>query len=156
MQKAKEVYTACLILLIGTIYLAAQADSFFSIGSTTVKGDTIQLSKNELLSHTRTIVTIILCFVGGILLFRKRRNGWIVSLAVLFLLLSIAVGIFLSNITDLNTAGMLFAVGILMLLMATIFLLQKGTRQRFQVGMSSYLVMIVLFAALALFYFVLQ
>ena len=63
MQKAKEVYTACLILLIGTIYLAAQADSFFSIGSTTVKGDTIQLSKNELLSHTRTMVTIILCFV---------------------------------------------------------------------------------------------
>ena len=82
MQKVKEVYTACLILLIGVIYLAAQADSFFSIGSTTIKGDTIQLSKNELLSHTRTMITIVLCFAGGIMLFRRSEKGWIVSLAV--------------------------------------------------------------------------
>lgn len=156
MQKAKEAYTACLIILIGTIYLAAQADSLFSIGSTSVKGDTIQVSKNEILSHTRTILTIILCFVGGVLLFRKNSKGWILSLSVLLLLLSIAVGIFMSNITDLNIAGILFAVGILMLLMGTIFLLQKTTRARFQVTATSFIMALVLFAALIVFYFVLQ
>ena len=155
-SNAKEIYAASLILLIGTIYLAAQVAALFSMGSTTVKGDIIQLSKNEILSHTRSILTIVLCFSGGILLLRTRRAGWIISLSLLLLLIAIASGIFLSNITGLDASGIAMTIGIFLLLMAIIFLVQTRTRQKFSITKKSYLLVFILFAALALFYFVLQ
>lgn len=158
MQKvnAKEIYAACLILLIGIIYLGAQSDSFFAIGSTTIKGDVIQLSKNEMLSHLRSIVTIILCFSGGVLLLKMKRVGWVISQSILLLLLTIAMGIFISNITGLNTSGIVLAGGIVLLLLAIIFLLQKQSRQKFRVSRKSYVAVIILFAILTAFYFFVQ
>lgn len=153
---AKEIYTASLILLIGIVYLVAQADAIFSIGSTTVKGDMIQLSKNEMLSHLRTIITIVLCFSGGILLLKIKKAGWIICQSVLLLLLTIASGIFINNLTRLNSSGLILIAGILLLLMAFIFLLQKKTRQKFMVTKKSYQPVVVLFGVLAIFYFLLQ
>src|SRR5688500_9973308 len=92
-ENANILYNTSLILLIGTIYLAAQIDAIFSMGSTKVHGDTIQFSKNEALSHLRSILTIILCFSGGILLLKARKVGWVISLSVLLLLITIAAGI---------------------------------------------------------------
>ena len=155
-SNAKEIYAASLILLIGIIYLAAQAGALFSMGSTTVKGDMIQLSKNEILSHTRSILTIVLCFSGGILLLKARTAGWIISLALLLLLITISSGIFLSNITGLNASGIAMTVGIFLLLLAIMFLLQARARQKFSVTKKSYLFVFILFAVLAFFYFVLQ
>lgn len=155
MQKAnaKEIYAACLILLIGAIYLAAQSDALFSIGSTTIKGDIIQLSKNEMLSHLRTIITIFLCFSGGILLLKIKKTGWVISQSMLLLLLTIASGILISNWTGLNTSGFLLSGGILLLIMAIAFLLQKKTRRKFEVTQKSYRAVIIIFAILAIFYF---
>lgn len=155
-SNAKDIYAASLILLIGTIYLAAQAGALFSMGSTTVKGDVIQLSKNEILSHTRSILTIVLCFSGGILLLKARTAGWIISLSLLLLLITISSGIFLSNITGINASGIALTVGILLLLLAIMFLVQARARQKFSVTKKSYLFVFILFAALAFFYFVLQ
>ena len=154
--KVKEIYTASLILLIGTIYLAAQIDAIFSMGSTRVNGDTIQLSKNEVLSHLRSILTIILCFSGGILLLKARRAGWIISLSVLLLLITIASGIFVSNITGLNFSAIVLMVGIFLLLLATIFLLQSRAREKFSVTRKTYLSVFILFMILAMFYFVVK
>lgn len=153
---AKEIYVACLILLIGIIYLAAQTDALFSIGSTTVKGDIIQLSKNEILSHLRSIVTVVLCFSGGILLLKTKRTGWVISQSVLLLLFIIASGIFMSNITALNVSGIVLAGGIGLLLLAIIFLLQKQTRQKFTITGKSYLSVFILFVILVIFYFLLK
>ncbi|HKH61212.1 MAG TPA: hypothetical protein VKA49_10305 [Flavitalea sp.] len=153
---AKEIYAASLILLIGIIYLAAQADALFSMGSTTVKGDIIQLSKNEILSHSRSVLTIVLCFSGGILLLKARTAGWIISLSILLLLITISSGIFLSNITGLNVSGIVLIVGISLLLLAIIFLVQARARQKFSVTKKSYLSVFVLFVVLVFFYFVLQ
>ena len=155
-RNAKEIYTASLILLIGTIYLVAQADAIFSMGSTRIKGDIIELSKNEILSHLRSIITIILCLSGGILLLKGRKVGWIISLSVLLLLITIASGIFLSNITGFNISAIVLMVGIFLLLLAIIFLLQSRARQKFFVTKKTYLSVFILFMILAVFYFVLQ
>lgn len=157
MQKAnrKEIFSATLVLIIGIIYLAAQADSFFSIGSTTVKGDTIQLSKNELFSHVRSIVTIVFCIMGGILLLRIKRLGWILSQSMLLLFLTIASGVYLTNYGELMALPFLFGA-MLLLITAFIFLLQKQTRKKFMIGRDSYLAVVIVFAILAVLYFFLQ
>ena len=153
---AKQIYTASLILLIGTIYLAAQIDAIFSMGSTKVHGDTIQFSKNEALSHLRSILTIILCFSGGILLLKARKVGWVISLSVLLLLITIAAGIFASNINGLTFSAIVLVAGIFLLLLAIIFLLQSRARQKFSITKKNYLSVFILFMLLAVFYFVLQ
>ena len=157
MQKpnGKVIFSASLLLLIGVIYLAAQADALFSIGSTTVKGDTIQLSKNEVLSHLRSIVTIVLCLAGGILLLKIKQTGWIISQSMVLLLLTIASGVYLTNYGELMALPFLFGA-MLLLLTAFIFLLQKQTRQKFMVGRNSYLAVIIIFAILVVLYFFLQ
>lgn len=161
MRKAngKVMYAACLILLVGTIYLFAQADAFFSLGSTTIKGDVIQLSKNEILSHLRSILTIILCFTGGILLLKIKSPGWIISQAILLLLLSILTGILLSNmsnIKELNISGIGLIGGISLLLLAILFLMQNKTRQKFNINRKSFLAVLLIFVLLSVFYFFLQ
>ena len=157
MQKpnGKEIFSASLLLLIGVIYLAAQADSLFSIGSTTVKGDTIQLSKNEVLSHLRSIVMIVLCLTGGILLLKIKQAGWIISQSLVLLLLTIASGVYFTNYGELMALPFLFGA-MLLLFIAFIFLLQKQTRQKFMIGRDSYLAVVIIFAILVVLYFFLQ
>jgi hypothetical protein len=152
----KEIYTACLLLLIGVVYLAAQGGAFLSRGSTRVDGDIVQFSWNEMLSHLRSIITILLCFSGGILLLKIRRAGWIISQSLLLLLLTIATGIFISNMTALGILVIVLAAGILSLFLAITFLLQKPTREKFMVTWKTFLSSIVLYAILVAFYFLLQ
>ena len=158
MQKAngKEIFSASLVLLIGIIYLAAQAGSLFSIGSTTVKGDTIQLSKNELFSHVRSLLTILLCLSGGIFLLKIKRTGWIISQAILLLLLTITCGILFSNLGEIKSSLLFLTGGILLLLTAFIFLLQRQTRKKFMIGRKSYFAVAIVFGILVGFYFFLQ
>ena len=73
-KNGKEIYVASIVLLVGTIYLVAQTITLFSGGSTTVKGDSLQISMNKLLSHLRTIFIIVLCFTGGISMLRQKKN----------------------------------------------------------------------------------
>ena len=153
---AKTIYVASLVLLTGLIYLAAQTDALFSIGSTRVKGDVIELSKNEMLSHFRSLLTIVLCFTGGVLLLKTRTAGWIICHSVLLLLSTIAIGIFISNVSSLNISGVLLIIVIVLLLSAIFLLNMVGTRRKFMVSFRSYVSVIVLFIALALFYFLLQ
>ena len=155
-RSGKEIYVASLILLTGVIYLAAQTDTLFSMGSTRIKGDVIQLSRNEMLSHLRSVLTIILCFSGGILLLKTKTLGWVISQSILLLLTTIATGIFISNVDSLSFSGILLIIVILMLLVAIIFLLHTKIRQRFMVSKQAYLSVIILFVVLALFYFLLQ
>ena len=155
-EKGKIIYVASLVLLIGIIYLAAQTDSLFSIGSTRVKGDVIELSKNELLSHFRSVLTIVLCFSGGILLLKNKTAGWIISQSILLLLSTIATGIFISNVSSLGVSGVLLVILVVLLLSAIYLLNMASTRRRFTVSFRSYVTVIVLFIALALFYFLLQ
>lgn len=153
---AKEIFAAFLVLLTGGVYLAAQADALFAIGSTTIKGDVIQLSKNELFSHLRTIITIVLCFAGGVLLLKRNKAGWVICVAILCLLLTIAVGIFLSNVQTVNAAAFVLLLMIVLLLMSVIFLLLKPTRNRFNVMPKNYFQVLVFFSVLVAFYFFLQ
>lgn len=151
----KQLFIGILVLLIGIIYLAAQADSFFSVGSTRVKGDVIELSKNEILSHTRSILTILLCFTGAILFFKRRTGGWIITGSILLLLLVIALGILINNFSPTFSVGILgFAV--LILFLALLFLFQKNMRIRYNVKKKSFGSMIILSGMLVVIYFVLQ
>jgi len=154
---AKEIYIAGLIILIGIIYLVAQSDALFSIGSTSIRGDSIQLSKNEMFSHIRTILTIVICFSGGILLLKIKKAGWILSLTILLLLFSIASGISISNWKQLSViAIVLISGGIFLLLLGIILLLRKDCTQKFVITRKNYLTVFILFATLSAFYFLLQ
>lgn len=155
-KNGKEIYVASIVLLVGTIYLVAQTITLFSGGSTTVKGDSLQISINELLSHLRTIFIIVLCFTGGISMLRQKKIGWIISFAVILLLLTIAAGIYESNIPQISTGGVIIIAGIIMLLIAMIFLIQKTTRERYQIENKNYYSVIIIYAVLVLFYFYLQ
>jgi hypothetical protein len=158
MQKrsGKEIYAASLLLLIGTIYLAAQADAFFSIGSVYVEGDVVKISKNEFLSHLRTVITVIMCFSGGILLLKVAKAGWIISQALLMLLFAIGSGILISNFTGLHISILVLICGILLLLLAIVFLFLEQIRKKFLITSKDVLFALVLFAALIAFYFFLQ
>jgi hypothetical protein len=97
-----------------------------------------------------------LCFSGGILLLKSRRAGWVISLSILILLITIAAGIFLSNISGLNVSGIALIIGIGLLLLAIVFLLQSRAREKFFVTKRSFVSVFVLFAVLVFFYFVLE
>lgn len=155
-KNGREIYVSGMILLIGSIYLAAQADTLFSIGSTRREGDTILISRNELFSHLRTIIIILLCFTGGIAMLRSKTIGWIINLAVILLLLTIVAGIYESNIKGVEVAGLVLIGGIILLLMAMIFLLQKSMRYKYGINNKSYYSVGILYALLILFYFFLQ
>jgi hypothetical protein len=155
-SRGKQIYSASLLLFIGAIYLAAQADSFFSVGSVYVDGDIIKLSKNEFLSHLRTVITVVLCFSGGLLLLRNKKIGWIMAQSLLLLLLTIGCGILASNFTAFNSSILLLIGAIFMLLLAVIFLFLRQTRQRFLLTGKDVLSMVLLYAILTAFYFFLQ
>lgn len=152
----KEIYAACLILLIGVVYLAGQIDAMFSISSTSVKGDVIQLSMNEMLSHFRSILTIVLCFTGAILLLKIKKTGWIICQSVFLLFMTIALGIYISNIDDFMIVGIILIAGVIMLVVAFVFLFQRHTREKFMVSNKNYISVIIFFGLLSIFYYLLQ
>jgi hypothetical protein len=90
------------------------------------------------------------------LLLKTKKNGWIISQALLLLLLSIGCGILISNFTGVSISILMLIGGILLLLLAIIFLFLKQIRQKFVVTGRDVVSALILFAALTAVYFFLQ
>ena len=156
---AREIYSAVLLLVISSILLAATAaelSSTYTDAYQTEKG-AVRLNTGELFDTLHTVLLIILGFIGGIQIFRKRTSGWVCGTAVLlfysFLAVYATVALLTTGIMDLWL--LLYGIGIAIVLLALIFLLVPSTIKKFRVGIKVIIPTLILFMAL-LTIFILQ
>lgn len=90
----RELYAGGLVLLIGIVFLIAEIVSKLSsrASSYSAQNDVISINRDELYSDIRGLLTVTLGVLGGILFFRKRRIGWIMSFSLLVICAVIAGG----------------------------------------------------------------
>lgn len=153
----REVYAGTLVLLIGTVFLIAQVVSKLSsrASSYTVQHDVISINRDELYTDLRGVLTVVLGMLGGVLLLRKKRSGWIMSFALLVICAIIAGGS-LYQLVQLHTFDMgfmLVAGATFLLLAAIIFLLVPSTCRKMKVGKMTFLPSLLLIAVLLGIYF---
>ena len=115
------------------------------------------MNKSDLLSHLRTFITICLSIVGGFLIFRKKRLGWILGNTVLILLLIICSG-GLYQAIKLNDTSLMLIAGLAwsVLFGALLVLLVPRTRKKFAVNATTLIFTFAFATLLGLFYFYLQ
>jgi hypothetical protein len=155
----REKYAGILVLIIGIIYLIFQVSDFASskANAYAIKDGALQVSTSELLTHARTIFTILLAIIGGLLLLNGKKAGWIIGLPILALLTFIIAGILAYNFrTTGSTQKIMGGVGLLIPLLAILFLLLPSARKKYKVGKYTYLPTLVLLLVLAALYFFLQ
>jgi hypothetical protein len=115
------------------------------------------MSKSELLSHVRTILTIFFCLTGSILIFRKQSMGLIFGIAVLVLFMIICGGGLYHALLLRDNSLILFAsAGTLILLLGLIFLLLPSGRKKLNATRSTLPAGFGLAVVLSLFYFFFQ
>jgi hypothetical protein len=155
----REKYAGILVLFIGLVYLAWQVIDFLSSksGAYAVNDGSLNINKSELFNHIRSIISIILALTGGLLLLNRKRAGWVIGVALLFLLLIIASGIMVAGYSIADTVSKISGGAVVfLLLLALIFLLLPSARLKYKVGKRTYLPTLVLILILAVLYFFLQ
>lgn len=155
----REKFAGLLVLLIGIIYLLWQVIDFISSksGAYAVKEGALQISTSELLNHIRSIVSILLALLGGWLLLKGKRAGWVIGVALLFLLNVIAAGIMIASYTAVDNLNKIVGgVLVLPLLLALIFLLLPSARLKYKVGRTTLVTTVALIILLIGLYFFLQ
>jgi hypothetical protein len=154
-----ERFSATLILLAGVVFLALWLISIFSERSAIVNvdNDKISLSRSDLLAHLRTVIIIFLSLAGSILIFRKRRAGWMMGTTVLILFLIICSG-GLYQAIRLNDATLMFFAGFawLILFFSLILLIVSPVRRKYGINAGTFRLTFILAAMLGLFYFFVQ
>src|SRR5437016_3208404 len=154
MQKLswREKYAGILVLLIGIISLLMQVANLTSNTSRpySIQQGSLVIDKNELLGDIKTYLVIILGLLGGWLLLRSKRTGWVFGQLVLLLFTSIislmVVDQFIKT-KRFNT--MLTASGavIFFLLLAVLFLFLPSARQKYRASKGTVLLTLLLFMA---------
>lgn len=155
----REKFAGLLVLLIGIIYLLWQVIDFISSksGGYAVKEGALQVSTSELFNHIRSIVSILLAFMGGWLLLKGKRAGWVIGVALLFLLNVIAAGIMIASYAAVDNLNKIVGgVLVLPLLLALIFLLLPSARLKYKVGRNTLVTTVALIILLIGLYFFLQ
>jgi hypothetical protein len=155
----REKYSSTLLLLIGIVYLFVWILSFFTGTSEihSVDADKLVMSKSELLTHFRTLLTILFSLAGSYLFFRKKRLGWMLGFAVLLVFLTIAGGgLYQVILMGEPVAVAVVISGLLLLLTAFLFLLLPKTRRKFRITPSVFLMAFGFAILLGIFYFLFQ
>lgn len=156
----REKFSAILVLLIGVLFLILQITDYLSSKANAflVKEDTILINRSELFSQLRTLLTILLCIGGGILLFKKRRIGWVIGLGLLILFLAIAcAGLIQLAIVNTFDLGFIILAGCaVVLLLAILSLIARSTREKYRVGKKTFLPALVFLIVIAAVYLFLQ
>lgn len=155
----REKFAGILVLIIGIIYLLWQVADFISSKSDAyaVKEGNIQISRAELLNHARSILSILLALIGGWLLLKGKRAGWVIGVTLLVLLNAIAIILMVKGYSFTDTPNKIAgAVVVLIMLMALLFLLLPSARLKYKVSKRTYLPTLVLLLILVGIYFFLQ
>ncbi len=155
----REKYAGILVLIIGFFYLLWLVTDFMSTKSDAyaMQEGAIQISTSELFTHIRSILSILLSFTGGWLLLKGKRTGWIIAVALLLLMLTIATGIMIAGYSLSDTPQKIGGGAIvLLLLLGLIFLLLPSAQKKYKVGKRTFLPALILFLVLVGLYFFLQ
>jgi len=162
MQKLnwREKYSAILVLLIGIIILITQVSGVLSskANAIAIRNGSIIIDKSELLNDSRSYLTILLGILGGILLLRNKRLGWVIGMPLLLLFTIITSGISISSALhkDFSMSFKMFAAVGFLLLLAAIFLLVPSTQAKYRVGKGTWLPTLLFFMLISAIYFFLQ
>ncbi len=155
----REKFAGILVLIIGIVYLLWQVADFMSSKSDAyaVKEGNIQISRAELLNHARSILSILLALIGGWLLLKGKRAGWVIGVTLLILLNAIAIILMVSGFSLTDTTNKIAGgVVVFIMLLALLFLLLPSARLKYKVGKRTYLPTLVLLLILVGIYFFLQ
>jgi hypothetical protein len=157
----KEKYAGILVLLISIIFLLMQIMASFGESSKpySIQNGSFVINKNEFFSDLRTYSVILAGIIAGWCLLKGKRLGYMLGLPILLFTLTLAcimVTEQVMKVKKFNNSMIGFGVGILLLLLAVIFLLLPVARQRFRVNKVVFLLTLLLFAGLGGAYIYLQ
>jgi hypothetical protein len=146
-----------ILVVFGLIYLVLQSIALITAWSRTSSAteDFILLNKSELYADIRTLVTIGLAIASGILLFRRKKLGWVFGIPVLLLFIIILAGIlYTANAVGESGTALIIGGSIeCLLLVAFMFLLSRPAIEYLQVKRGHVIGAIVLSAVLLGMYF---
>lgn len=156
----KEKFAAIIVLLIGILYLANQVMNIVSSKTSAIysEGDKWLIRKSELISDVKTYITIILAITGGILLFKKKQWGWIMSVPIL-MLVAVFMGsglVLLLYTFEFNIFFIALLIALLANLLSIVFLFLPGARKKYRVGIFTFIPTLVFLLALMALYFLLK
>ena len=157
----KEKYAGILVLFISIIFLLMQIMASFGESSKpyTIQNGSFVINKNEFFSDLRTYSVILAGIIAGWCLLKGKRLGYMLGLPILLFTLTLACFMVTEQVMKVkkfNNSMIGFGVGILLLLLAVIFLLLPVARQRYRVNKMVFLLTLLLFAGLGGAYIYLQ
>lgn len=154
----REKFSAFVLFSIGIIYLFLYIISFFQNESSVISSTENQLSFNKtaISEQLRTWIILFFTIAGSVLLFRKKKTGWIFSLAIFpVFLVMLGGGLFTSISMDM-TEGPTFWIlisGGLILLLAFIFLLLPSCIKKFNIQILHVIITVILAVSVAYIFF---
>lgn len=156
----KIKFPAIVLLVIGIFFLALQVLDFISSKSERLSIDQNQVSVklDQLLTDLKTYTVILLAIISGLLLWRLKSIGWILGMPVLlWYLLLVLNGIYMSISLSLLNPGFLFLViAGLVLVMSITLLSLNPVREKIRVGRKTYLPTLLVLMAIAAMHFLLK
>ncbi len=153
----REKFSAFVILSIGIIYLLLYIISFFQNESSLISesDNAISINKTAFLENLRIWINILFPLIGGMLMFKIKQAGWVISMGILPVFLMIVGGLIATvnalELFDL-TAYVLYS-GALILALAFLFMLFPSTLRKFKIGLSAGIISLILAAINALIFF---
>ena len=113
------------------------------------------INKSELFNDLRSYITIIVGVLGGFLLIRQKRFGWVIGLPMLLLFTVVSAGVAATyalakdySMSFKMSAGISFLI-----LVAAIFLLLPSAQEKYRVSKATWLPTLVFFMAITAVYF---
>ena len=138
----KEIFSGCLIIFVGIFYLMSLAGPLFQ-PKDAVKFDLLTIQQSKMLLY------ILLYMGGGLLLFRFRKPGWIITTASLMNIVCImfyfVVGLLQSGLNIYQLIPFLFLT---LAIMALYFMFDKQVRNNQRVNNLDYLLTVIIYLVL--------
>lgn len=152
----REKFAGIIVLIIGFVYLAWQISNITSSKADAyrINDGNFQVNRSELMNDVRSVVSILLALLGGFLLLRGKRAGWIISIPLL-LLLNVIAGALMVQYYPLadNMQKVIGGVVVLFLLLALLFLVVPSARKKYKVTYLTFVSTMTLLALLVVLYF---
>jgi len=154
----REKLAVCLLLVIGIFYLLLliiSISSGVSERNSSSQEDKIIVSKSEMLSNIRAVISFITCSLAAILLLKKQRLGWILGVPMMLIFIIIVTGLLIQAVSaEENFASGVLGSGLILLLLSFISLQSSASRKKFMVSRNSYLLTIGFSVLLGIIYFI--
>ncbi len=158
MQKLswREIYAGIMVLIIGCMVLILQVSNMMSSkahGFAISNGEFI-INKSEIFNDLRSYLTILIGLLGGFLLIRQKRMGWVIGMPLLLLFTIVSGGV-AATYALAKDYGMPFkmSAGIsFLVLVAAIFLLLPSAQEKYRVSKATWLPTLVFFMAITAVY----